>query len=268
MNSLAPIDHPLDGVARITFNRPEKRNAMSLAARQAVMAALEECRSAKVVLLTGAGPAFCAGIDLKEARAAGRGGNATEGDFSWLAVQEAMRHHPAIMIAVVNGFALGGGVTLINTSELAIAADDAPIGMPEVGFGLYPGLAGPSTQIRLTHKRAAWMVLAGERIDGRTAAAWGLVNASVPADELTAASEAMAAQIARHDATTLKWCKRALWEVPMHISDWTSALQYGEGIGTQIRAQSSVVESGLAGFAGGERTATQGGVQAGPNSDG
>lgn len=151
-----------DGVARVTLNRPEKRNAMSRAARAALLDVLDRCDGhVRVIVLTGAGPAFCAGVDLKESaeeemdadrRGAGR-------RTSWLTVQERIRQHSAIVIAAVNGYALGGGLTLINSSDLAIAADDAQIGMPEVGFGLCPGLAGPSTQLRLGAKRAAWMVL-------------------------------------------------------------------------------------------------------------
>ncbi|GAA4223945.1 hypothetical protein GCM10022254_02320 [Actinomadura meridiana] len=254
MDSIA--DHDLiryedlsGGVARITLNRPEKRNAMSRAARAALIEVLDRCEGqAKVIVLTGAGPAFCAGVDLKEAgeeeidtdrRGAGR-------RTSWLAVQERIRQHSAIIIAAVNGFALGGGLTLINSSDLAIAADDAPIGMPEVGFGLYPGLAGPSTQLRLGAKRAAWMVLTADRITGATAAEWGLVNLAVPADELQDAALDLARRVGRHNGVTLGWAKRALHEIPMYISDWTKALEYGEDVRYQIKARSDVLDDAAA----------------------
>jgi enoyl-CoA hydratase/carnithine racemase len=253
------VERPADGVARITFNRPRQRNAMSSAARSALLDALEECRgTARVIVLTGAGPAFCAGIDLKEAQAEEQRRDALGGRAPWIAVQEAIRRHPAIVISAVNGFALGGGVTLINASDLALAAADAQIGMPEIGFGLYPGLAGPSTQLRLGQKRAAWLVLTGERISGSTAAEWGLVNLASRPDELQADAIALATRIAAYDPVTLSWCKRALWEVPMHISDWTSALEYGEGVGVQIRAQTDAVSSGLDAFAAGGRSSNQG----------
>lgn len=249
------------GIARITLNRPGKRNAMSLAARQALADALDQCAGrSKVIVLTGAGPAFCAGVDLSEpdSSATAPGDGAAERRRTWLSVQDQIWHHPAIVIAAVNGFALGGGVTLINASDLALAADDAQIGMPEIGFGLYPGLAGPSTQLRLSAKRAAWMVLTADRISGRTAAEWGLVNRSVPGAELAGEALALARQLAGRDATTLEWCKRALHEVPMHISDWTAALAYGELVGTQIRARTDTVASGLAAFGRGERNPGQG----------
>jgi enoyl-CoA hydratase/carnithine racemase len=250
MDSIA--DHDLiryeelsDGIARITLNRPAKRNAMSRAARAALLEVLDRCDGkVRVIILTGAGPAFCAGVDLKEAgeeeidtdrRGAGR-------RTSWLTVQERIRQHSAIVIAAVNGYALGGGLTLINSSDLAIAAEDAPIGMPEVGFGLYPGLAGPSTQLRLGAKRAAWMVLTADRITGATAAEWGLVNAAVPADELQDAALDLARRVARHNGVTLAWSKRALHEIPMYISDWTKALEYGEDVRYQITARSDVLD--------------------------
>lgn len=264
----APGDQPLvllddlgDGIARITLNRPHKRNAMSRAARTALVAALDACTgTSKVIVLTGAGPAFCAGVDLTEPGSSDvpADAGAAERRTTWLSVQDQIRHHPAIVIAAVNGFALGGGVTLINASDLALAADEAQIGMPEIGFGLYPGLAGPSTQLRLTAKRAAWMVLTADRISGRTAAEWGLVNKSVPAADLEAEALALARLIASRDATTLQWCKRALHEVPMHISDWSTALAYGENIGTQIRAHTESVAEGLAAFGRGERNPGQG----------
>jgi enoyl-CoA hydratase/carnithine racemase len=250
-----------DGIAWITLNRPEKRNAMSRAAREALVDALDQSTgTAKVIVLTGAGPAFCAGIDLTERGTAGSAAadSAAERRSTWLSVQDQIRRHPAIVIAAVNGFALGGGVTLINSSDLALAADEAQIGMPEIGFGLYPGLAGPSTQLRLNAKRAAWMILTANRISGQTAAEWGLVNRSVPAADLAGEALALARLIASRDATTLEWCKRALHEVPAHISDYSSALEYGEGIGTQIRSRTQTVASGLAAFGRGERNPGQG----------
>lgn len=258
---LVIVEHLGEGVVRLTLNRPEKRNAMSLAARTRLVAALDECRDdAKAIVLTGAGPAFCAGIDLKEASAARDAAEAGRADprTTWLAVQEAIRHHPAIVIAAVNGFALGGGVTLINSSDLALAAEEAQIGMPEIGFGLYPGMAGPSTQLRIAPKRAAWMVLTASRIDGRTAEAWGLVNQAVPLERLTDEALALARRIAAYDAAALEWCKRALREIPMHISDWSAALEYGESVGTQIRARSDVSAQGMQSFVEGHRNPGQG----------
>lgn len=241
---------------------------MNRAARAALIDAFRRCEGvARVIVLTGKGTAFCSGVDLKEANAAPSGQNALDGDHPWIAVQETIRRHPAIVISAVNGFALGGGVTLINSSDLALAADEAQIGMPEIGFGLYPGLAGPSTQLRLNQKRASWMVLTGGRIDGRTAESWGLINRSVPGERLLDEALVLAGSIAEHDAVTLTWCKKALWEIPMHLSDWTAALEFGEGIGTQIRARTDSVSRGLEAFAAGTPNPGQGATVAAVHSD-
>jgi enoyl-CoA hydratase/carnithine racemase len=140
----------------------------------------------------------------------------------------------------VNGLALGGGVTLVNSSDLAIAAEEAEFGMPEAGFGVYPGLAGPSTQLRIHPKHAAYMVLTAERISGITAQAWGLVNMAVPLVELEDESVALARKIAQYDAVTLEWCKKALWQVPMHINDYTAAMQYGFAVNAEIRSRKGI----------------------------
>lgn len=257
------LAHLGDGVSRIVLNRPDKRNAMNFAARSGLISALDDCRDAgtKVLVITGSGPAFCAGIDLKEAAARDAQGGALTRDerrATWRAVQEEIQAHPAVVIAAVNGFALGGGVTLINVADLAIAADSATIGMPEIGFGTYPHLAGPSTQLRLNQKRASWMILTADRIDGATAAEWGLVNRCVPLDELETESLALARRVAQYSGPALAWSKRALWEIPANIADWRLALRYGEDVGAQITAASDDYSDGLGTFAAGGRNTGQG----------
>lgn len=262
-SSLVLVNERDDGVALVTFDRADKRNAMNRQARRELLETLGRLRGrARVIVLTGSGSSFCAGVDLKEASLDPRL-NASDGEFSWLDVQEAIRRHPAVFIAAVNGYALGGGVTLINACDLAIASEQAEIGMPEIGFGLYPGLAGPSTQLRILRKRAAWMVLTGQRIDGQTAESWGLVNAAVAADRLMDEAMGLASHIAGFDAVTLEWCKRALWTVPAQLSDWTTALEFGEGVGDRIKLRSDVVGTGLRTFASGGRNPGQGGASRG-----
>lgn len=219
-----------DGVSRITLCRPQQRNAMNHEMRCLLLEALEECREAsRVVIVTGEGPAFCAGIDLKEKR--------DDVGREWLAVLEAVRTHPAIVIASVNGYALGGGLTLVNASSLALAAEEAEFGTPEITFGVYAAMAGPSIQLRVSSKHAAWMILTGERIDGHTALEWGLVNRCVPLQQLADETLAVARRIAAYDPAVLRCSKKGLWEIPAHISDWTSALEYGVLLGAQVRAQ-------------------------------
>jgi enoyl-CoA hydratase/carnithine racemase len=247
-------------VRRITLNRPHKRNALDRQARQALREAFEECRDASVIVLTGAGGTFCAGMDLTQLATRSRA-DEDELNESWRAVQEVIRHHPAIVIASVAGYALGGGATLINVCDLAVVAEDARIGTPEIGFGFYPGLAGPAAQLRLSAKRAAWMVLTADRIDGRTAVDWGMANLAVPAAELEERTTELARRIAGFDPVALEWSKKALWQIPMHIGEWRAALEFGAYVNAEIHARTASHVQALDGFLGGVRHPGQGADQ-------
>jgi enoyl-CoA hydratase/carnithine racemase len=244
--------------ALLTINRPDKRNAMNRQARTEMMRALAALENGpRVVVITGAGTSYCAGIDLKE-MVVDRQHGVTNANQEWRDVNLAIRRHPAVMIAAVNGYALGGGVTLINVCDLALASETAELGMPEIGFATYPGLAGPSTQLSLNRKRAAWMILTGTRIDGRTAEAWGLVNQCVAAGELMTAADALARRVARFDAAALGACKRALDTIPAAITDWRQAFDYGESTNALIRETTDAQRGGMERFHAGQRNPGQG----------
>ena len=247
-----------EGIVRITLNRPEKRNALDREARLALLGALDGAKGrARVLVLTGAGDTFCAGMDLNQVT----GGSQDEEDElnrSWLQVLDEIRHHPAIVIASVRGYALGGGSTLINACDLAVVARDAQIGTPEIGFGFYPGLAGPAAQLRLSPKRAAWMILTAKRIDGQTAVEWGMANLAVEAADVDAEAIALARHVAQFDAVALEWSKKALWHIPMHVSEWRSALEFGTYTNAQIHARTNAHRQGLRNFAEGKPNPGQG----------
>jgi enoyl-CoA hydratase/carnithine racemase len=226
--------------AVITLNRPSKRNAMSTEAQEQLRAVLRDClgRYAAAVI-TGKGEAFCSGIDLKERRQMLEAGT-TPAEYSrqghsWIETIEAVRRHPTVFIAAVNGYALGGGLSLVNACDLAICGEDVQLGMPEITFASYPTVAGPTTQMRILRKHAAWMILTGKPIDGRTAARWGLVNRAVPPDKLMQEAEALAAHIATFNPVTLDWSKKALDDIPSQVSDWTAALEYGRVVTSVIQ---------------------------------
>jgi enoyl-CoA hydratase/carnithine racemase len=248
--------------ALIRLNRPEKRNAMSSAARRALMDRLAAVRGVhKVVVLTGNGVSFCSGVDLKEAAAAESSGDTLAREAAsreWIDALLAIQRHPAVFIAAVNGFALGGGTSLIHVCDLAIAADEAEMGMPEMGFGTYPGMAGPATQLRLAPKHAAWMVLTAKRIDGPTAERWGMVNRSVPLAKLMQEADALARHVSQFDTTALAESKRALVMIPNQIRDFSSAFEHGMVVNAAIRANSDAQRAGLDRFARGELNAGQG----------
>jgi enoyl-CoA hydratase/carnithine racemase len=247
-----------DGIAQITMNRPEKHNALDAEARQGLLDALAQtAHRARVVVVTGAGRSFSSGMDLSQITE-GSIADQDELNASWIAVLDGIRRHPAVFIAAARGYALGGGSTLINVCDLAVVARDTKIGMPEVGFGFYPGLAGPAAQLRLPHKRAAWMILTAQRIDGETAVDWGMANVAVDDADVETEAMALARSVARFDAVALEWTKKALWHVPTHITEWRSALEYGAYVNAQIHARTDTHEQALKDFADGRPNPGQG----------
>lgn len=229
-----------EGYAVITLNRPEKRNAMSTAAQAQLLEALAATIDCAAVVLTGAGDvSFCAGVDLRERRGLGADEQSRQyawGSDSWFEVQERILRHPAVFVAAVNGYALGGGLTLVNNCELAVAASTAQFGMPELSVGTFPALAGPSTAHRLLPKHAARLIFTAERIDAATAERWGLVNEVVEPQRLLGRACEIAERIAGFDPVAVDYSKRAVREVAN--LDWSRAIEYGLRTGAVIRAQS------------------------------
>jgi enoyl-CoA hydratase/carnithine racemase len=222
------------GIGTITFNRPEKRNAMSSAAQAEFRAALADSREdCKVLILTGAGVAFCSGVDLSEGQNRQSQRTYAYGSNSWFETNEVLKEHPAVCIAAVNGYALGGGLTVVNNCDLAIASERAEFGMPEMSFNTFPGLAGPATIRRILPKHAAYMILTSRRVDAVTAERWGIVNSVVPHEQLLEEAEKLARHVAQFDAVALDWGKKGYRD--LDLMPWSQALVYGGYIGTQIR---------------------------------
>ncbi len=251
-----------DGYAVVTLNRPDKRNAMSRAAQAELCAALEDAKAdCRVIVLTGAGDvAFCSGVDLSENREMRESGvrerQYARGSNSWFETQEVIMRHPAVFIAAVNGYALGGGLTLVHNSEIAIASEKAQFGMPEVGFGVFPGLAGPATIHRVLPKHAAYMILTARRIDAHTAERWGIVNEVVAPDQLLPRAEELAQHITQFDPVVLDFSKKAIREIPN--LDWSRGIDYGIWTGTMIRSQTAAGAEGVGRFLRGKPNPGQG----------
>jgi enoyl-CoA hydratase/carnithine racemase len=234
------------GYALITLNRPAKRNAMNSAAQAQLVAALEDTeKDCAAIVLTGAGDiSFCAGVDLSERRGLGAEDASRQfawGGDSWFDVQERILRHPAVFVAAVNGFALGGGLTLVNNCELAVAASTAQFGMPELGLGTFPALAGPSTYHRLLPKHAAQLIFTAQRIDAATALGWGLVNEVVEPERLLSRACELAERIAGFDPVAVDFSKKAVREIAN--LDWSRAIEYGLRTGAVIRAQTGTASS-------------------------
>ncbi len=190
----------LGAIRRITVNRPERLNALDAATLDALddaFAAAATDPAVRVVVLTGAGPkAFVAGADISQMN----GLSPVEGrDFS-LRGQRMMRRMekmPKPVIAMINGFALGGGLELAMACHLRIAADSAKVGQPEINLGLIPGFGGTQRLLRLCGRAAALeLCLVGAPIDAARAYALGIVNRVVAANDLEAETMKLAEQLA------------------------------------------------------------------------
>src|SRR3954451_22438215 len=188
-----------DGVATLTLNRPTARNALSMELMTLLTEELEdiaEDKSIHVVVLAGAGPAFCAGHDLKEIRA-NPGREIYEALFRQCSkLMLTITRLPQPVIAKVHGIATAAGCQLVGTSDLAIAADTTRFATPGVNIGLFCSTPMVALTRAVGRKHAMEMLLTGELVDAVTAKALGLVNRVVPRAELEAATMALARQIA------------------------------------------------------------------------
>lgn len=202
-----------DNIAMITINRPEKRNALSKEVRTAMLSILEEIRnddSIKVVTTTGAGDiAYCAGMDLGELLSRhDHPGQEVEPQ----SLSQMIREFSKVTIAIVNGYALGAGLTFMNGHDLAIASEEnAKFGLPEIMRSFVPkGAVVPLC--RYTHmKWALEMLLTGKNWDAERAYQAGLVNRVVPHARLREEGQEWASEIARWDPVTLMYCKKAAY---------------------------------------------------------
>ena len=190
----------LDAVRRITLNRPDKLNALdrlTMEELHAAFAAAGTEAAVRVVVLTGAGPkAFVAGADISQMNTLAP---VQARDFSRLgqALMTRIERLGKPVIAMVNGFALGGGLELAMACHLRIAADTAKVGQPEVDLGLIPGFGGTQRLLRLAGRSATLeLCLLGARIDAARALQLGIVTRVVPAADLEAETMAIARQLA------------------------------------------------------------------------
>jgi enoyl-CoA hydratase/carnithine racemase len=199
---------------RLTLNRPTRRNALSLALMQEAIAALQELSAdpeCRVIVIAGNGPAFSAGHDLSEMR--GRERAFYDELFSVCTqLMQAIHHVPQPVIARVHGIATAAGCQLVATCDLAIAAEEATFATPGVKIGLFCSTPMVAVSRAVGRKRAMEMLLTGTPVDARTALDWGLVNRVVPAAELDAAVEELAARVTASSAYTLAVGKAAFWE--------------------------------------------------------
>ncbi len=204
-----------DGVATVTIDRAQRRNAMSTAVVEELIQAFESFSSdeVRVVVLTGAGEkAFCAGGDLSDMTPEDGmlGLHEKRGRFVDLMV--AMHRCEVPIIGRINGHALGGGFGLALNCDLCIAADDALFGTPEIKVGLFPMMIMAIIVRNIGRKAAMELMLTGERISASQAVEWGVINRAVPREELDDAVTQLANRIAGFSPAILKLGRQAFYD--------------------------------------------------------
>ncbi|HXQ23981.1 MAG TPA: enoyl-CoA hydratase [Candidatus Acidoferrales bacterium] len=200
-------------VTTITMNRPERRNALSLAMMTELITALRASSAqpqTRAVILAGNGPAFSAGHDLREL--SGRDINTYRQIFDVCTqLMTAIQDIPQPVIARVHGVATAAGCQLVATCDLAVAAEAARFATPGVKIGLFCTTPMVALTRAIGRKRALEMLLTGVAVDARTAMEWGLVNRVVPAGQLDEATQLLAEQIAEASALTVAIGKQAFY---------------------------------------------------------
>ena len=205
-----------DGVARLTLNRPDKLNSFNVAMHHEVRAALEQTRAekARVLLLTGAGRAFCAGQDLGD-RAVTPGAAVDLGasiERYYAPLVRAIRALPLPVVCAVNGVAAGAGANLALACDLVLATCSAVFYEPFCKLGLVPDTGGTYFLPRLVGTaRALGLAMLGDKLPAEQAAAWGLIWRAVPDAEFSAAGEALVAQLAQSPTLGLARMKQAIY---------------------------------------------------------
>ncbi|WP_197342097.1 p-hydroxycinnamoyl CoA hydratase/lyase [Ralstonia solanacearum] len=216
-----------DGIAWVTLNRPDKRNAMSPTLNREMIDVLETLEldaDAQVLVLTGAGESWSAGMDLKEyfRETDGQPEITQErirrdcSQWQW----KLLRFYSKPTIAMVNGWCFGGAFSPLVACDLAIAADDAVFGLSEINWGIPPGnLVSKAVADTMGHRAALYYIMTGETFTGREAAEMGLVNRSVPRARLREAVTELAGKLLAKNPVVLRFakhgfkrCRELSWE--------------------------------------------------------
>ncbi|HXQ42442.1 MAG TPA: enoyl-CoA hydratase [Candidatus Udaeobacter sp.] len=217
------LRHDQDDVAVITLNRPAARNALSMELMEALLSTLGEIAtdgSVRVVIIAGAGPAFCAGHDLKELRSRPDRESYQAVFQRCSALMQAIMRLPKPVIARVHGVATAAGCQLAASCDLVVASEDARFATPGVNIGLFCSTPMVALSRAVPSKPAMEMLLTGDMVPAIRAKEIGLVNRVVPLAALEAETMALAQQIAAKSPLTLKIGKEAFYrQAEMNLAD-------------------------------------------------
>ena len=244
-----------DGVCLLTLNRPEKRNAMNPTLGEEITDALERLRNedrCRVLVITGAGESFCAGMDLKEFFIELQDKPAEYDRAHRVAVEwrgRTLRLFPKPTIAMVNGHCFGGAFTIVEGCDLAVAAEDAKMGLSEINFKMFPGGSVGKSMGNLLRPRDYMLYsLTGRPMTGQIAADIGLVNYAIPRDKLRDDVMALALEIADKDPSALQ-ATREIYRNSMDM-EWDVAMDYASSLQSQhtARQANAFREEGIGDF--------------------
>ena len=236
-------------VARVTINRPERRNSMSYGVMSGLRQSLQEARaddSVRVVVLSGAGDrAFCAGADLTGIAENASPAEVHEGRGILADVFRAMYGLGKPTIARVRGYALAGGFGLALACDYVIASDDSQFGTPEINVGLWPYMITVPILRSMPPKKALELMSTGRRVSAAEAERIGFVNRVVPAAELDSAVDELAATLASKSPLIMRWGRDSFYRV-LEMPDSDDALAYLQNMLTITTTTEDAAEGVLA----------------------
>jgi methylglutaconyl-CoA hydratase len=210
--TIQPAYH--SGIATITLNRPEKRNAISFLLVDELLAALDEIEqsAALVLIITGAGTSFCAGMDLDELKAlVGKTHEENLQDSARMArIFRRLYDFPRPTIAAVNGAAIAGGTGLATMCDFTLAVPEAKFGYTEVRIGFVPAIVSSILVWQVGHKIARDLLLTGRLFDAAEAHRYGLVNEVVEPERLMEQARELAAQIIENSPSSVRATKKLI----------------------------------------------------------
>jgi feruloyl-CoA hydratase/lyase len=247
-----------DGITTIRLNRPDKKNAMNPTLHREMHAALRSLEfddDTQVLVITGSGDAFCAGQDLKEYFYANK--DSVKQTEEIQRISHEWRHQilntfPKPTIASINGYCFGGAFTIVASSDIAIAANEAKFGLSEINFGSIPaGLVAKAISPEMSYRQMLYYSLTGEQFDGKRSVEIGFTTMSVPRAELAAKTLAVATVLKGKDRHALRATKDAFKAVDLRSMSYEDARSWLKARLSQMtyeQKNSNWIEHGIGKF--------------------
>lgn len=235
-----------DDVTQVTLDRPDKKNAMNPKLHEEMVEVLAKAKQdaldpdggTRVLMLTGAGDSFCAGEDLDEMFLAYEDDPHGAKQMADIAMEwgKELLEFPSPTVAAVNGWTFGGGLRVLCSCDLAVAAEDAKMGLSEVNWGIFPGGGSTRAPSNVLSKRDfLYLSLTGKDIDGNEAADMGLVNEAVPADELYDHVEDLVEHISDLNPRAVRYAKEVYLNEAENNMTYDAAVDYELAKVTELR---------------------------------